>query len=263
MLRMLVAVALILLTMAAWPVLADNGQGDQGDKSSKKIAVDNKKSAVDKAPAADSRSAEAGKSSGELGKSSGEARPGKRKEAPVLIPEREAAALAFAQKYHADLGELLVYLKANNPSAYQHAVFDLYRTSQRLAMHHDRGDMDRYQLELKMWQAQSRSQLIVARMKMTATAQLEKQLRQALSEQLELRAEILRRDREKTADRLQKLDEQLTQLNKDREGEIQRQIDLLIRSAKNKTIADPPRSPKQTKASDQPRETSRPETTNP
>lgn len=181
------------------------------------------------------------------------ARPVKRKEVPALIPEREAAALAFARKYHADLEHLLVFLKENNPNAYRQAVYELYRTSQRLAMFHDRGDKERYKLELQLWQTQSRSQLIIARMKMTSTGDLEKQLKETLIEQLELRTKILERDRTRTAERLEKLDDQIDRLTKDREREIQRQIDLLTRSPKIKKGSSLPRNSKQPKALDKSR----------
>ena len=66
-----------------------------------------------------------------------------RKEVAKLAPEREAMALAFMQKNHPELNELLVYLKERDQQRYRLAVHGLHRTSLRLAQYHDRGDTGR------------------------------------------------------------------------------------------------------------------------
>ncbi len=220
--------SLIVLAMFTLPLLADK---DAKDKAS------TAKKSSEKSP--DKRSSDS-KNSSEAKKRAA------RKSVP--LPEREAAALTFVRKHHDDLGQLLVYLKENNPGAYRQAILDLYRTSQRLAQYHDRGDNERYNLELKVWQARSRIQLIVANMKMGQSDDLKAQLKDALREQIELKVQILQHDRQRWAERIAKLDEQLDQLTKDRESEIDKQVRLLTRSTVSKTKT-PPRSIKKTTAS--------------
>jgi hypothetical protein len=161
------------------------------------------------------------------------------KQPPNLTPAREAAAIAFVRKNHPELEELLVYLKDNREGDYRRAVFELYRTSERLAQFQDRGDSERYELELKLWQAHSRMQLIVARLKMNDNEELRADLRAALNEQMDLRATIFRRDRDKATDRLNRLDEQIRRLTENRDSEIERQVLLLTRTSKAKKGTSP------------------------
>ena len=174
------------------------------------------------------------------------------KEPPKLTPAREAAAIAFVRRNHPELEELLIYLKENRDADYRRAVSELYRTSERLALYHDRGDTERYELELKHWQAQSRLQLIIARLKMADSQELQAEFKRTLGEKMDLRAAILQRDRDKLAERLKRLDDQIEKLTADRESEIDRQVHLLTRPAKTKKANTPLRSADQTKTSDKP-----------
>jgi len=180
------------------------------------------------------------------------------KQPPKLTPAREAAATAFVRKNHPELEELLIYLKEKRDADYRRAVFDLYRTSERLALYQDRGDTERYKLELKHWQSQSRMQLIVARLKMGNNDELRSELKATLAEKMDLRAAILQRDRDKLAERMKRLDEQIHQLTQDRDSEIDRQVRLLTRSSKTKKVSAPLRSSSQAKASDKPTKSNQP-----
>ena len=151
---------------------------------------------------------------------------GKAKSQPAITPEREAAVMAFVQQHHAELAELLVRLKETNAQEYERAIRDLFRTSERLAQLH-KSDLDRYELELKLWQAQSRSDLLTARLKMTGSDELRSQLRQILNEQMDLKHSLLQLDRQRTAEKLQKLDEQLNAFDRTRQDAIERQLRTL------------------------------------
>ena len=172
-------------------------------------------------------------------KSSASDKSAKRKEVAKLIPEREAMAMTFMRKNHPELEELLIYLKENDPNRYRLAVHGLYRTSHRLAQYHDRGDNDRYGLELKLWQAESRGWLLIARMKMENTKELEQQLRDAVGEQMDIRIELLKLDRARRAAQLKSLDEQIEQITKNRDAEIEKQIRLRTGGSRTKTKAPP------------------------
>ena len=77
----------------------------------------------------------------------------KQKRMPGVTRGREAAVMAFVREHHAELADLLLYLKSNQPKEYQLAVRDLFRTSERLAQMQER-DFKRYELELALWKAQ-------------------------------------------------------------------------------------------------------------
>jgi hypothetical protein len=143
----------------------------------------------------------------------------------AITPAREAAVMAFVERNHPELAGLLAHLKTNQPKEYERAVRDLFRITEKLAMVQER-DSKQYELELKAWQAQSRAQLLVARLKMTdpesgESEELKKQLREILSEQMQARLEVMRLDRDRVTGRLQKLNEDISRLERDRESVIE------------------------------------------
>lgn len=161
--------------------------------------------------------------------------PAKAKLAPVVTPEREAAAMTFVEEHHPELAELLSYLKSNRPKDYERAVRDLFKTSERLATIHD-GDFERYQLELELWKIQSRIQLLGARLKMSDSEPLRKQLREALNRQIDLRLASLERERDRTSEKLQKLDEQLQKTAASRDQAIERQMRMLTKQGNSPAV---------------------------
>ncbi len=108
---------------------------------------------------------------------------------------------------------------------------DLFRNSERLAQIQER-DPSLYELELRLWKARSRAQLLGARLQMADDALLREQLRMTLADEYDLRVQLLRRERDRLAARIQGLDEQLERLVSHRGESIQRQFDLTTRSAR-------------------------------
>lgn len=154
----------------------------------------------------------------------------KAKPMPGVTPEREAAVRTFLRQHHPELADLLLYLQTSQPHEYQRAVRDLFRASERLAQIQER-DYDRYELELKLWKTSSRIQLLAARLSMNDSDDLRAQLRAALSEQIDLRAALLRRERDRFAGKVSRIDEQLNKLMDARHQEIERQMKVLTKSA--------------------------------
>ena len=167
----------------------------------------------------------------------GKNKNGKNKPGALVTPEREAAVKTFVKQHHAELAELLVQLKASNAKDYEQAIRELFRTSERLAQIQER-DMDQYELELKLWQSQSRVQLLSARVKMFATKELREQLKAALNEQVDARVALLKREREKVSHRIGEIDDQLKKMEGNRKQIVDRQIENLAGS--EKPAAKPP-----------------------
>lgn len=155
-----------------------------------------------------------------------------KKGAPKITPGREAAALAFADQHHPELRALLDYLRRESPADYREALADLYQTSERIDQFQDRGDLDRYELEVKLWQAQSRIQLLAARLKVRASEKIRQDLASALEEELELRIQIRKHLRDKVEQRVKRLDDLIARLSSNRESEIARKLRLLTKAGK-------------------------------
>jgi len=148
----------------------------------------------------------------------------------TVTPEREAAVLNFVQRNHAELAELLAYLKSDQPEEYERAIKEIFRTTERLALIQERDPLQ-YELEVALWTGQSRVQLLTAKVKMSTSEDLVKQLRDALARQNDSRVALLKHERQKAADRLEKVEGDIVRLESDREKIIDRQLQLLTRAA--------------------------------
>jgi hypothetical protein len=160
--------------------------------------------------------------------------PAGKKEKPralsAVTPEREAAAMTFVHLNHPELADLLLQLKENQSHEYERAVRELFRTTERMALIRER-DPAQYELELAVWTAQSHVQLLAAKLKMGASDELRKQLREALLVQGEAKLALLKHDQKKTRDRLTKVESEIARFEKDREQVIEKQLEVLTRAA--------------------------------
>ena len=150
---------------------------------------------------------------------------------PVAVtPEHEAAVMSFVQRNHPELADLLVYLRAAQPEEYERAVKEIFRTTVRLATIQERDPLQ-YDLEVAAWTAQSHVQLLAAKLKMGSSDDLVKQLRAALQMQNAAKVALLKHERQKAADRLEKLESDITRLEANRDDVVDRQLKLLTRAA--------------------------------
>lgn len=146
----------------------------------------------------------------------------------AVSPQEESAVTAFVQQHHPALLELLIHLKESLPKEYQQAIRDLSRTQERLSQYASR-DPQRYELELKLWQAQSRGQLLAARLQMGGDETLREQLKATIREEYDLRISLLKHERERLTGRVGKLDEQIEKQEKNRDSAIEREFALLTK----------------------------------
>lgn len=151
----------------------------------------------------------------------------------AITPEREAAVMTFVKLNHEELAGLLTHLKENQPKEYERAVKELHRTTERLAQIKER-DSVHYGLEVDLWTAQSRVQLLTAKLKMGSSAPAKDELRDALADQLDARLAVLRHQRQRAADRLNRMDGEIAKLEADRQTMLERQLDTLTASAVTK-----------------------------
>ena len=147
-----------------------------------------------------------------------------------ITPEREAAAISFVQRNHPELAELLSYLRTSQPEEYERAIRDIFRATERLALIQERDSLQ-YELEVTAWTSQSRVQLLAAKLKMGASDELTRQLREALKTQNESKLALLRHERQKAADRLARVEKEIARFETDSEQVINMQLSLLTKAA--------------------------------
>jgi hypothetical protein len=174
--------------------------------------------------------AQSGSASTAPARSAGAKKDAKAKPAILVTPEREAAVLTFVQRNHAELADLLAALKTNDPEQYERAIRDIFRTTERLAQIQER-DLLQYELEIAAWTAQSRVELLAAKLKMESNDELIRQLREALKVQNSARVALLKHERQKASDRLSKLDSDIARFEGDRDEVVDRQLKVLVRTS--------------------------------
>jgi hypothetical protein len=155
-------------------------------------------------------------------------KPAKAPERAPLTPEREAAAITFVRQYHHELVDLLNQLKETKPAEYQSTIRELFQISERLAQLREQ-DPQRYELELAAWKIKSRIQLLAARSTMSADKSFEDQSHEAIVELWDVRLKLMKLERDRTAERLEKLDKNIEQFQASQSAEIQRQFDRLLK----------------------------------
>ena len=154
----------------------------------------------------------------------------KARPAVAVTPEREAAVMTFVQRNHAELADLLVYLRASQPEEYERAIKEIFRTTERLAAIQERDPLQ-YDLEIAAWTAQSRVQLLAAKLRMGSSDELVKQLRAALQVQNAAKIALLKHERQRAADRLERIESDITRLEAGRDDIVDKQLKLLTRAA--------------------------------
>jgi hypothetical protein len=155
---------------------------------------------------------------------------GKAKPSILVTPEREAAVLTFVQRNHAELADLLGYLKTSQPEEYERAIKDIFRATERMALIQERDPLQ-YELEVAAWTAQSRVQLLAAKLKMGSSDELLKQVREALKAQNEAKIALLKHERQKAADRVSKLENDISRIETSPDEVVDKQLKLLTRAA--------------------------------
>jgi hypothetical protein len=156
---------------------------------------------------------------------------------PRFTEEREAAALHFVRKHCPELVPLLDELKKTRPAAYELQIRETFQVTELLADLQD--DPKRHELELKLWKAENRSLVLVARLATSKDDErkaIEDQLQAIAKELVELevrsleyRVQLLEREATNARDELTKARDNLDKSVKDR-------YESLLEKAKRKRV---------------------------
>ncbi|MDP6444781.1 MAG: hypothetical protein QGG36_30665 [Pirellulaceae bacterium] len=169
-----------------------------------------------------------------------------------VTAREEALALKFVAEHHSELAALLRTLKPMDEAAYSKGIQDLHRASHRLTQIKQR-DERAFELEVAKWRYHSRAQLVAARLRMNKSESHVKELRELLMKEFDAQVAILKHNRDRQLERLQRLEQQIDRIEKSREHSIQRQItQVLGRQKTAKTKASPNRDVKKQKPAKRP-----------
>jgi hypothetical protein len=138
-------------------------------------------------------------------------------------PERVAAILAFAREHHPELAELLARLEMTDGKQFEKALADLGKDVDRLDRTKSNNPVQ-YERALRRWKLDSRIRLIVARLSMADSSDLEAELRAAIEERLTLRQQDLRDEEMQLKKRLESNTRQQQDLDTNREKLLEQEF---------------------------------------
>jgi hypothetical protein len=175
----------------------------------------------------------------------------KPRELPAFTPQREAVALEFVQQHHAELSPVLARLKITNEAEYQQAIREIFRTTEVLASSQDA----KYSaLMLEAWKANSRAELLAARLACAtaadARANLEKELKERVTRYVDLQRQMLQNRRQAVAATLEQMDANIKRMEESRERMIESRFQVLSRIPKKAAAAPAPAGKKSAETKD-------------
>ena len=215
---------LLLSSAIAVPVVAQQ-KSDSGSREQQKRQNAAKQKHTPAATAADKSKADT--------KPDAKATPEKppvRRLAVKLTREQEEVALDFAHQHHGELAKLLEHLREKSPTAFSRGIREVYYASQRINRAAERTP-SRFDAELKKWKTDSEIKLLTAKYAMSQDPVLEDQIRSLLRSRQEARIDDLRAERDKLAQKLQELDQQIGMGNAELDAFIAEEFEKITKQA--------------------------------
>jgi hypothetical protein len=154
---------------------------------------------------------------------------------PKFTEEREAAALHFVRKHCPELVPLLDELKKANRPAYELQVRETFQVSELLADLQD--DPKRYELELKIWKAENKALVLVAKLatpKEDDRKAVEDQLMALARELVELDVQSLEHRVEVLSTELGAAKDELTKFRDNLDRTVKDRFEALLEKARRK-----------------------------
>jgi hypothetical protein len=152
---------------------------------------------------------------------------------PRFTEEREAAALFFVRKHVPELIPLLDGLKKNDPERYRKEIREIFQVTEMLADLQDQPR--RYELELKVWRAENRANVFLARLVTPNEAERKKALaglRELARELVDLDLQVLELQAEQLDRELGEVKDELARAREQMEQKIKSRYEALLDQAK-------------------------------
>lgn len=147
-----------------------------------------------------------------------------------ISTERVEVVLAFAREHHPELSDLLVRLEMTDTQQFQRAIHDLNKDVERLTKLKEKSSRQ-YDLAIRKWRCDSRIRLIMARLSMAESPELEAELRAAVAERVELREQELREEQALLRKRIEANVKQLKPYAEGRDKVIDDELSMLRKTA--------------------------------
>jgi hypothetical protein len=154
---------------------------------------------------------------------------------PKFTEEREAAALFFVRKHCPELMPLLDDLKKANRTAYELQIRETFQVTELLADLQD--DQKRYDLELKVWKAENKANVLVAKLatlKEEDRKTIEDQIRTLAKELVELEVQSLDHRVEVLQNELTGAKDELAKYRDNFDRSVKDRFEMLVEKARKK-----------------------------
>src|SRR5438552_2457743 len=152
---------------------------------------------------------------------------------PKFTEEREAAALHFVRKHCPELVPLLDELKKTSRAAYETQIRETFQVSELLADLQD--DPKRYEVELKIWKAENKALVLVAKLatpKEEDRKKVEEQLQALAKELIELEVQSLEHRVELLRTELASAKEELNKFRDNFDRSVKERFESLVEKAR-------------------------------
>ena len=130
---------------------------------------------------------------------------------PVMVKltvDQEQAALTFAREHHPELAKLLEQLRRHSKTGFAKGIREIHNAVQRLERIRERQPA-RFDAEVENWKTDSQIRLLTAKWVMSQDPELEQQIRELLRQRQQGKINRLTMERDRLAERLQQLDNQI------------------------------------------------------
>ena len=158
---------------------------------------------------------------------------------------RRKELLSFVRENHPELEPLVLSLKDKLPRQYENAIRSIDKSVTQLQAIQDGGNQQRYDQALEYWKLNSRIQLLSAQLSIEDTPARRKQLKRLIARQFDDRKNQLIAERDRTTERLARLNETIEKTETGREAEIDQRLESIVRVAertraqRDATVGDP------------------------
>jgi hypothetical protein len=158
---------------------------------------------------------------------------GPKSDLPRFTEEREAAAMHFVKKHLPELIPLLTELKKSSLADYQREVREIFQETEMLADLVD--DPKRHELELKVWKAENRSHVLVARLRTAGEDEkkkMEEQLKELSRELVELDIQVMEVQAEQLDKELGEVKDELARARDEKEQNVKARYERLLEKSR-------------------------------
>lgn len=171
-------------------------------------------------------------------------KPAASKATPVkLTVDQEDAALSFVQKHHPELASLLKQLKHKSSSGFARGTREVHQAVQRLERFREKQPA-RFEIELQNWKVDSEIRLLTAKWAISKDPALEENIQALLRKRQQARIDRLKTERDKLAERLAQLDNQIGMGTAELDADLAAEWERLSKRAATTARNQRPRSMK-------------------